>query len=319
MEWHYEGYVFPENAAVAKQFLVNSMYDFDFAMKHFEKARPRLEKATDDTLYAGMDTINGCPYYPLFRTLELDEFKNTKIDVIMATVYDHQKTFKMLRDNYKPVTKLIREEGNPGLPSDNIDGFDALLTSNKKLFASTKAKYKVLYHQRFDSNVFAYSPPSANKVISCFMPTFRTDSKLVAFMEKHAEILTEFEFRDYGHVSPKNGSLSTKTALARAMNDSAFVWQVKPIGDGFGHVIHNAFALGRPPITVAGHYDGTLASELMIDGETSIWIEEKRIEDNCSKIRHAMDHLPAISSKTTKKFLEITHEEEVIQIRKFLG
>ena len=55
------------------------------------------------------------------------------------------------------------------------------------------------------------------------------------------------------------------------------------IGDGFGHVIHNWAAIGRPLIGHASHYAGKLAEGLWEDGVTCIDLD-----------RHGVGELPGL-------------------------
>ena len=61
------------------------------------------------------------------------------------------------------------------------------------------------------------------------------------------------------------------------MRASDVAWHTKVWSDGFGHVIHNWFAVGRPVVGFAGYYQGDprynllpqLAGPLWVEGETS--------------------------------------------------
>jgi hypothetical protein len=54
------------------------------------------------------------------------------------------------------------------------------------------------------------------------------------------------------------------------MAGSAFGWHDKHQGDGFGHVIHDWAAIGRPIIGHAHHYRGLMAERFWQDGVTAI-------------------------------------------------
>lgn len=313
MEWHTEGYILPNNPDVARQFLEHSMYDFDFAMKHFEKARPRLEKEADDTLWVGMDTINGCPYYPLFRTLTFEEFKDTKIDVLMATVSNHQVPFIELKNKYKPNAKLLREEGNVGGFDHFNQNFPNLMTSDVPTYEKVTASNKVLYHQRFDLGIFYSSPTSYQKRIGSFHPSFRNTPEMVTFAEAHWTQMPEVAFYDYGFTG-RNGFCNTKSQLADAMRQVSFVWHVKPIGDGFGHIIHNAFAVGRPVITVGSHYEGRIAGRLLEDEITCIMLNPDKQVENIKKINRNWKKLEDMSRQAFTRFYEVVKYDQELKI-----
>src|SRR6185369_1621431 len=171
--------------------------------------------------------------------------KDAHIDVIMPTVCEMQEPWLNLRDRFKPKAKLIREEGNVNGWIMLHPAYKNVLTSDLPTFQRSPAKNKLLYHQRFDTErIFNYNTPRVFNRISCFMPGFRSTPELVRFQESHDFDGMWVEFLDYGH-SSKRGFLSPKTVYVGAMKDSILTWHVKPGGDGFGHVIHNSFAVGR--------------------------------------------------------------------------
>jgi len=42
------------------------------------------------------------------------------------------------------------------------------------------------------------------------------------------------------------------------MKNSSAIFHAKSLGDGFGHIIHNAFALGRLILVRGKYYEGRL-------------------------------------------------------------
>jgi hypothetical protein len=62
------------------------------------------------------------------------------------------------------------------------------------------------------------------------------------------------------------------------MASAGFGWHDKPVGDGFGHVIHSWAAVGRPIIGRADFYRGKLAAPLWTP-ETSIDTGGKNLGD----------------------------------------
>lgn len=318
IEWFENGYYEFSSRQVAEQFLVNSTFTIEqvLAYPSCRIARPRSPKPD---LRAGMDTLNGCPHYPLMRTLSFEEFKDAKIDVIMPTVSNMQEPWLRLRDTYKPRAKLLREEGNVNGWASLHPAYGNLLTSDVPTFQRSPAANKLLYHQRFDTeNVFVYRRPSAFDRVTCFMPGFRGEPRLVAFVESHD--FGGMQFVDYGHRS-SIGFLCTKGAFVDRMLASAFIWHVKPGGDGFGHVIHNSVAVGRPVITVARDYAGTIAGRLLEDGATCLFIGDDPGE-NSRKIRRFADPETVVdmSVRAHERFLEIVdYDEECLEVSRFLG
>jgi hypothetical protein len=70
------------------------------------------------------------------------------------------------------------------------------------------------------------------------------------------------------------------------MRSYGWAWHDKVTGDGFGHVIHNWAAVGRPLIGHAGHYAGKMAGPLWEDGITCIDLD-----------RHSIAELPELMAQ----------------------
>lgn len=317
MEWLDRGYYGSISRETAAQFLVSSMFTLEQVVQ-YPTCRIRAPKDGDPGLRASMDTLNGSLFYPLIRTLTLEEFADADIDVIMPTLSQNQEPWLRLRNDLKPGAKLVREEGN-------VFGWDSIhpeypnvMTSDLPTFLRTRVPNKVLYHQRFDlERVFVYREPTVFNRITCFMPGFRQSPELVAFLERHD--LGGMEFVDYGHFSSR-GFLPTKEEYVKALWDTSFVWHVKPGGDGFGHVIHNSIAVGRPVITVAEHYRGGIAWPMLLDGETCILIGDNA-EENSKKIAAAADpgRIAAMSRRAAERFREVVdYDREADMIENFL-
>lgn len=281
MEWFERGYYQKSAPDVAKQFLVDSMFTLE-DMKNFPLAKVEVPAGDTSGFRVSMDTISGCKDFPLIRTVSLEEFSDIKIDVIMATLSDNQEPWAKLRRDLKPAAKLLREEGNVRGWSSLHKDYKNLLTSDLPTFQRAGTPNKVLYHQRFDTeNVFTYSEPTRFDRVTCFMPGFRGVPDLVYFAERHN--FGGMEFLDYGHHS-KLGFLTPKRRFSEEMRNTSFVWHVKPGGDGFGHVIHNSMAMGRPVITIADDYINTIAWPLLLDERTCILIGKNPVE-NSEKIK----------------------------------
>lgn len=56
------------------------------------------------------------------------------------------------------------------------------------------------------------------------------------------------------------------------------------MGDGYGHILHNAAAVGKPVIIRRSDYSGKLGEKLLINGETCIEIDNLTPEEIVEKI-----------------------------------
>lgn len=318
MGWFEKGYYQQRHPDVAKQFLVHAMFTLEEAQAKFP--RISLKKPPGNTFQyrASMDTIVGGRHFPLLRTLSFEEFASTKIDVIMATTADMLKPWAALRRDLKPAAKLVREEGNVNGWSVSHPDYKNVITSDFPTYQKIEAPNKLLYHQRFDTeNVFKFRSPAYSDRISCFMPGFRSHPDLVKFTEAHD--FGRMEFVDYGHHS-KHGFLSPKEKYIEAMYRTAFVWHVKPGGDGFGHVLHNSLAMGRPIITIPDDYYNSLAWPLLLDGKTCILIG-KNPSENSRKIKEFSNPktITEMSEAAAERFRKVVdYQWETEQIKAFL-
>jgi len=101
---------------------------------------------------------------------------------------------------------------------------------------------------------------------------------------------------------------------------SSYVWHVK--GEGFGHVIHNAFAAGRPVVTRVRDYAGKPAGDILADGETCVDIGTGSVAENVAKLRRYAEpaELARLCANVRRRFYEVVDfDREEQDIRAFLG
>ena len=316
MDWFDHGYYRHATRDVASQFLEGSLFPLEEVVK-YPSCRRKIPAGTPAGTMASMDTLNGCLDYPLIRTLTLDEFRDAKIDVIMPTVSENQEPWIRLKRELAPTAKLVREEGNVQGWANLHREYPNVLTSDLTTFRKAQAPNKLLYHQRFDLGIFSWTEPAEFDKITSFMPGFRGTHSLVGFAEQHD--FGKMQFIDYGHQS-RLGFLPTKERYAAEMRKTAFVWHVKPGGDGFGHVLHNSMAMGRPIITMERDYADSLARPLLEDRKTCILIGGDPAE-NSEKIASLSDPetIKAMSHEAAVRFRDVVdYDLEADQVDAFL-
>jgi hypothetical protein len=81
-----------------------------------------------------------------------------------------------------------------------------------------------------------------------------------------------------------NGNVSNINDMAQKIGESLYGWHLKAL-EGFGHVIHNWFACGRPPILRGSQHVGKPAGDLVEDGVTCIDLDKRSYGDNLAYIR----------------------------------
>jgi hypothetical protein len=144
----------------------------------------------------------------------------------------------------------------------------------------------VIYHQEFDLGLFQFRYPPAERhtvasFVNCF-PEGPSYPEFLSFARGYPEVA---DFKVYGATGQPTwgepgytdeyqaGDIHSTPLVADAMRAARVVWHSKHWSDGFGHVIHNAFAVGRPVVGYQRYYADKLAGPLWVEGVTSHDIE----------------------------------------------
>ena len=268
---------------------------------------PRYRLNTVDKVENGVYRIGS------HRAVELQTFKEMEFDYIVASIPLHYREFTRLRDLYQPKAKVICQVGNQ---------FDFPFEWTNNILSSTKYTNippninAVFYHQEFPLDIFRYQPLRNTKVISSFLHQFPRRGSFTTWQNMELN-MPEYEFRVYGSGGWKE-YLQTDSEVAQAMHDSDIIVHFKEEGDGFGHIVHNVFAVGRVLVTKADYYRGQMPWDLMIDGKTCLfWRDDKKIAWNVDRIRNA--DLAQIGQQAYNRFLDVVnYEKEEKSIREFL-
>ena len=93
-----------------------------------------------------------------------------------------------------------------------------------------------------------------------------------------SEHLSGYEIRSFGHECP-DGFLTPVAAIAEEMARSGWGYQDKPTGDGFGHILHNWAAVGRPLIGHGRYYAGQRGEAFWQDGVTCVDLDKHTVEE----------------------------------------
>jgi hypothetical protein len=256
-----------------------------------------------DGYYATFD-----PAHPdrLIRCVTVDQAFTTTFALeddwthIVATVQDNQAGFARLAAELE--AKYVYQVGNT---RQQVDwGLDPLAIVSSEVPIEGRG---VRVHQPFDHlTTFRYRDPAeAEPVISSFVNLMpRLDEWPVA-----ADLLARLPFRSliYG-IDGTDGNLHPVSAIAEAMARSAFALHLKVTGDGFGHVLHNWAAVGRPLVGRGRYYAGQLGERFWQDGVTCIdldlrtpdgsaalirevWADKARYRGMCEAIRAEFDRI----------------------------
>lgn len=257
------------------------------------------------------------------KAITLETFLKLDIDLIIATIPQHIEPFVRLAALHPKKPKVIYQIGNSwNLPTN---------TPIRNVMASARLPYKpdgfniVEYHQEFDTGVF--HPGGVENLpnnIYSFVNCFNVDGLFAAdwslFQQVEAK-MTEWNFKCYGGQC-RDGAAHGTQQLADKMREAKFIWHTKFAGDGYGHVLHNAAAVGRPLITRKAYYYDKLGGDLMIDGETAILIDGLNPDQIADKIRYYSDwfRYGVLCGNMREKFKNVVNfDGEFENIKHFLS
>lgn len=259
------------------------------------------------------------------KAITLSYFMNTPIDFVIATLPQHIEPFRRLCDLHKDHPKLIFQIGNEwnaGAHQNMIDG----IMSSARVYLPPGIP-SVIYHQEFDLSVFSRADIETgidSRRITSFVNCFDVADIFTHDWHQFEEIehlmSPIYEFRAYGGQC-RDGSANGSEDLAARIRDAKFIWHVKKGGDGYGHILHNAAAMGRPLIVKMGYYMGKLGADLLIPDVTCIAIDGLTHEQVIAKIRHfsAPEQYGRMSENLYNRFKEVVDfDREYVEIRDFL-
>lgn len=237
----------------------------------------------------------------------LDEARDMEWDFVMASV----------PDNYPGYARFAREHGAKfliqcGNTNQWIDwSLDPIVLNSSEMPLLGKG---IVYHQEFDLDTFHYSAPTS-QIIGSFVNCMDSIG-CWPFLVAAKDLMPDRTFRIHG-IDGIDGNVKPTSDVATLMRSYGWGWHDKEHGDGFGHVIHNWAAIGRPLIGHARHYAGKMAGPLWEDGVTCIDLDQ-----------HGVGELPGLLDRLDNvemghairgRFDELVdYNEEAEQIRALL-
>ena len=303
MDWLYEGY-----------WKIGDPYPGDVtAMQYLRTEGYTSELPTNAEYYIEDDVYY--TYQPsqdfYHKAVTFETFKKMNFDIIISSIPAHDDAYANLLKKYQPQAKHISQMGNMWTRNHVKNVMCSFPQSRINVQPDQNV---VFYNQEFDLNVFKYVPPSDTKRITSFVHLLPKPE----LFYKYKTHLSNFEFKAYGVGTP-DGCLSSHPDIANAMINSTFGWHVKPGGDGYGHVLHDWLACGRPIITHFSDYRHY--SNLLIPRETCINLEANTFERNIEIIKECSE--PSVHKRmcetTYKVFKEnVNFNSDAEKVKAFL-
>ena len=221
----------------------------------------------------------------VIRCVTLEQFRRLGgFTHIVASVQDNQAGFARLASECG--AKYVLQVGNT---RQDVDwGLDPLALVSSEIPIVGRG---VLMHQPMAACFRTRDPSEAQGVISSFVNLFprfgppeHPEHDEWPLWRDLAARLPEFEEFIFGIDGP-DGNVKPVEAIADRMAESAFALHIKPTGDGFGHVIHNWAAVGRPLIGRGRYYAGQLGERFWQDGVTCIDLDQRSPQEAADLIR----------------------------------
>lgn len=265
MQWFDRWYWSFERAfhgdAVAKQYLIGVWPDAESKGDHWE---------VTETVHPGR----------VRKGVELDQALAQDWDLVICSLTHNETGFYRFAQEVGAKFGIqvgnvgqVQNVANEGVGWDAVD-FALLSTTTDGLAIPVP---HVIYRQEFSLTDFRYEwPPTEPKSVASFIQCFPENGPFYAdFLTFAREYPDDFDWKvygAYGSVAQDEfacGNLGSTPSVAEAMRRTRIAWHAKWWSDGYGHVVHNLAAVGRPKVGPLGYYVDKLAGPLHVDGVTS--------------------------------------------------
>lgn len=259
----------------------------------------------------------------VYKMVTLEQARSRRWDFVLSSVPENDPGFRCLAQ--EGGARWIVHVGNQWqhVPWD-ADPL-VIATATIPLLRPERA---ALVHQEFSLGDFRYVPPMRRDLVGSFVQCFPTAPAYSRFCGM-AAAMPDFEWRVHGAYGEapidgfSAGVLDTTPAVAAAMRECGFIWHTKYWSDGFGHVVHNAFACGRPVVGGMSYYADKLAGPLWLDGVTCIDVDSRgddEVQRMMREIRDDPDRHLAMCVAAAARFRDVVDfEADAEQVRRLLS
>ena len=312
LEWWRNGFwAINDQADTARQFLSTEQ-----AYKPGD-GTPQLNKLTT-SLKEGAYLVQDPGGETYHKACTFDYFKDHDWDYVIASIPAHVPLFERLIAEYAPEAKLIVQMGN-NWPFELYEGKNVLASVAPRVVHGANVKF---YHQEIEQKHFYQSPVVPSKKIYSFTNVIKESPQAWEDFQALKKLLAPkgYEMKAFGGQCP-DGNMTGPRELSEKMHEAEFIFHVKPGGDGFGHIIHNAYLIGRPVILRKSYYRGQLAEDLFTPG-TYIDLDEISIKEAAEMIVAASNdprRLEGIGLLAAASFRDaVNYNKEAREIRSWL-
>lgn len=250
------------------------------------------------------------------KALTLDKFRNMNFEYVIASIPAHIDAYRKLITDTGSKAKLIYHIGNIGwhqqIPWDKVDNVMASVAP----FPVPEGKNVVFYRQEFKTDLFDKAHSNEDKTISSFVNCLPNPE---LFLQLEQE-MPDYKFLSYG-ITCRDGICQSVGEIAKRMKQARYGYHFKPGGDGYGHVIHNWFAAGKPVLVGLDDYRDKLASDLLEDNVTCIDLSGKRPIDIARTIKELDENgYDTMRNNVINRFKEVVNfEKDAEKVSQFLS
>lgn len=259
----------------------------------------------------------------VIRLVTMDQARSLGVDLVLCT----------LAENEQGMWRFAQEVGaHYGIQVGNQGAENLWPIAEFGLLSVTTPgmvpwKPFVTYHQEFDLGLFradgggGAEPDLVMNRVQCTSQTPDHER-----WRRMAALVPEARWRWYGHCEPRDewfgGNHDTTAEVAASMHQARIAWHPKRWSDGYGHVIHNWFSIGRPVIASAGYYADKLAGPLFVEGETSFDMDRMTDGDLAGVVRMLLrdqERWLRMCDAAADRFAQVvSFDQEAEQIRTML-
>lgn len=213
------------------------------------------------------------------------EILGIELEAVRATAQEWAYVVATVQDNQHGFARLARELGakyvlQVGNTNQHVDwSLDPLALVSSEVPIRGRG---IVIHQEMDP-VFGWREPVKSHKLRSYVNCFASTPCYEPF-EQMRDLLPEFIFRDHG-IDGADGNVETVAEIADGMETALFGWHDKVQGDGFGHVLHDWAAIGRPLIGHGAHYRGLMGEVFWQDGVTCIDLDKHTVPEAAQLIR----------------------------------
>jgi hypothetical protein len=256
-----------------------------------------------------------------FRMVTHEQAHSQRWDLVIATLAENEPGLHRFAKDRQATYGI--QIGNQGAPN-NWALAQFAMSSTTLPHVKPWMPY-VIYHQEFSLEDFRFEYPPTTDEVATRVQCFATMDQYNRF--KRLAAMSGGTWRHYGHCGQHDefygGDAPTTPQVADQMRASRIGYHVKEWSDGYGHVIHNWFAVGRPVIGSAAYYRDKLAGPLFVEGETSFDLDlrsDAEVVELVKRLREDDDYHRLISENAAARFREhVNFDAEAMAIYAMLA